>query len=353
MVFSYYIYKIPYTVLWHCIRILGLLKPLVFYCGDPIDYYVFAPIEKFLGKVTYVTDKSRTKAFLERIGIAYQTLPVFPRKVVMARHSTHKFPCAGIIRIGLRHGAYHFKKMTSSHNYNQFDLYLMTSRMDVEAGLKLGIRSAKAVGFPKLDPAFDGTINTEVLQAVIKSASLDSQKPTVLFSATYNASGMSAVQQWYGRLVQLTENWNVLVTLHPWVKTVYREKIRNTAGVFYIEDHDTLPYIMLADVVVGDNSSILAECCALDKPIITFSGSHAKRSLDEINKIIDTISYKIRSFDELPSKLDYALNHRDELAEARKVANLIFFDRLDGQAGERAAYEIRHAVKHRKNNDMV
>lgn len=347
MVFSYYIYKLPYSLIWHFCKLFGLLKPLVFYCGDPIDYYVFAPVEKHLGKVIYVTDKSRTKAFLNQLGIDYQNLPVFPQKIVMARHSTYKFPCSGIIKIGLRHGAYHFKKMTSAVYYNQLDLYLMTSRMDVEAGLKLGIKSARAVGFPKLDPAFDGTVKKETLQEIVQSANLDPGKPFVLFSATYNASGMSAVQQWYGRLTQLTENWNVMVTLHPWVKTVYREKIKSTPSVYYIEDYYTLPYIILADVVVGDTSSILAECCALDKPIITFTVSQAKRSLDEIGKIIDSISYKIKSFEELPSKLEHALHNKSELAEARKVANEIFFDRLDGKAGERAAYEIKHAIKKR------
>ena len=341
MVFSYYLYKLPYATVWHLLKVMRKLKPVVFYCGDPMDHYIFQPVMQYLGNIPYVTDKSDVRTFLKQQGIAYESLPAFPMVVVMARHSIHKFPCHSIIKIGMRHGAYHFKRMTSPESYNQFDRYLMTSKTDVQKGKEHGVTTACAIGFPKLDPVFRGDISEQILQETGIKARLNPQKPTVLFSSTYNASGMSAVHIWCNKLHLLTSEWNVLVTLHSWINSSYKSVIKKTPGVYFINEYNILPFLMLADVVVGDTSSFLAECCALDKPIITFTTNKARRSLGEIDEIIDAISYRIRSFGELPEMLTRALNNKSELKAARTWANRIFFDDLDGRAGERAADEIR------------
>jgi CDP-glycerol glycerophosphotransferase (TagB/SpsB family) len=345
MVFSYYLFKIPYSIVWHVSKIFRRLKPVVFYCGDPIDYYVFEPVNLYLNHVAYVTDKPKVRAFLKSRGILSLVFPVFPETVIMARHSTYKFPCNSILKIGMRHGAYHFKKMTSADNYNKFDLFLMTSQSDVQAGKQVGILTALAVGFPKLDPIFQEKWNESKLAELYQSLNLEKAKPTILFSATYNKSGMSAIHLWSSKLLKLTSKYNVLVTLHPWIKYAYKEQIQSTPGVHLIRDYYTLPYIMLSDVVVGDTSSFIAECCALDKPIITFRTSQAKRTLSEIDNIIDSISYRITSFNELQEKLIYVLGHRNELAAQRAEANIIFFDVIDGHAGERAANAILQLIQ--------
>lgn len=353
MVFSQYLFRIPYSLTWRLLKLQKKLEPVVFYCGDPLDYYVFAPVEKYLKKVTYATDKKSVKAFLKNRGIAFKALPVFSEAVIMARHSTHKFPCSQIIKIGMRHGAYHFKKMTSASSYNEFDLYLMTSEKDVQAGARQGIRSARAVGFPKLDPAFNKALEDEVIDAVKIRLNIINEKPTILCTATYDASGMSAIDLWYDKLSELTEKYNILVTTHPWLNKKFATVIEKTPDIHYIKDYDILPYIRLADIVIGDTSSILAECCALDKPIITFEPNKARRSLDEIDAIIKSISYRISGFTDLSAKIEHALSNPAELAEARAKASRVFFDNLDGRAGERAAKEIQNLLKARGKHELV
>ncbi len=353
MVFSKYLLTIPYCAVWHLLKLLNKLEPMVFYCGDPLDHFVFAPVLKHLGIVTYVADKKAAKEFLQGHGIKFINWPAFPEVVIMARHSTHKFPCSAIIKIGMRHGAYHFKRMTSSASYNEFDLYLMTSEQDVQVGHSHGVKSAQAVGFPKLDPAFDNTINDGVLDELKSRLNHDPAKPTVLFTATYDASGMSAIGMWHDKLSGLTNKYNVLVTTHPWIDKIYKQTIKQTPDVYLIDDYDILPYIKIADVVVGDTSSILAESCALDKPMITFEINKAKRSLDEIDTLIKSISYRVSGFDQLSGTIEHALAHKTELAEARAQANQIFFDKLDGKAGERAAAEIIKLLQARGKNELV
>jgi len=340
MVFSYYLYKLPYTLCWHILKLANKLSGTVFYCGEPLDHYIFEPVNKHLDKVTYVTDNPEVKSFLQQQGIPYQTMPVFPKAVIMARHSTYKFPCHSIIKIGLRHGAYHFKRMTSATNYNQFDLYLMTSIADVKAGEKLGIDCAKAIGFPKLDPALNGTYNQEYLTKLKSSLPINEEKPTLLFTSTYDTSGMSGITEWYDKLSMFTEKYNVLVTLHPWVSPRYKTIIENTQNVHLINANNVVPYIMLADAVIGDNSSILAEACALDKPMVTFTTAKAKRTLDEIESLLTNISLRITSSKELEQSIQQALSNPLELRNQRKDANILMFDNLDGNAGKRAAQQI-------------
>jgi CDP-glycerol glycerophosphotransferase (TagB/SpsB family) len=344
MVLSYYFTRHLYQVLWHRAKQKGALEPIVFYCGDPVDHYAFAPVNKYLQDVIYPTDKMSVRKFLKDKGIKFIEFPVYPETVIMARHAAYKFPCNKILRIGMRHGAFHFKKMTSCENYNMFNAYFMTSQSDVMSGKKQGINTGKAMGYPKLDPAFDGTLHEGYMEKFTEKLKLDKDKPTVLFTATYDASGMSAIEQWYDRLNQLTGKYNILVTLHPWVADKYKHAIAHTKGVHYIRDYNVLPYIKASDVVVGDTSSILAECCALDKPIITFKLPNTSRTLEQINDLINFISYKAASFDGLNRMIEYALANRDEYAAFRAEANIIFFDLLDGKAGERAANEIKRLI---------
>lgn len=340
MILTSYLFKLPYTIIWHLLNYFIKDGQVVFYCGDPIDYYVFEPVNKELENINYVTDKRRVKRFFDLKNIKYKTLPVFPKDVIMARHATHKFPCSKIIKIGMRHGAYHFKKMTSADNYNEFNLYLMTSDKDVKEAEKIGVKVAKAVGFPKLDMYFNNKENN-VNKKILDKIKIQKDKPIILFTATYDKSGMSAINKWFDKLDRLTAQYNVIVTAHSWVDRKYINTIKSNPNVHFIEEFDILPYINVSDVVIGDTSSILAECCALDKPIITFRTAKSKRSLDEIESIIDTISYRINSFEELIPIIEYALLNKSELSEARKQANEIFFDQLDGKAAQRAADEIK------------
>ncbi len=353
MIFSHYLFKLPYSLTWHLLKRLKRLEKLVFYCGDPIDYHAFLPLLKHFDRITFVTDKPLARSYLLARGISPKRLPAFPAAVIMARHATHKFPCGSIVRIGMRHGPYHFKRMTSAASYNSFDLYLMTSEADVEAGKALGIRSAMAVGYPKLDEALNGTLDDAFLNMIRQKLQLDPAKSNVMFCATYDSSGMSAVSLWVDRLPELATSYNILVTLHPWIKHTFREHLQTMRLINLVREYDVLPYLMLADAVVGDASSMLAEACALDKPIITFRTGLAVRRLEEIDQLLGSISYSIDGFEELPSTLEHALQNPAELAEARKQANLTFFGRLDGKATERAAEAIRDILYQRKLYGLV
>jgi CDP-glycerol glycerophosphotransferase (TagB/SpsB family) len=339
MVLSYYLNYIPYWKTWMLLRLFRKQKQGCFYCGDLLDLEIFAPVQKYLQPLPIVAKNRKVQAQLEAKGIKAKVMPVFPDYVVMTRHAAWKFPVKQIRKVGLRHGPYHFKQFTDAKNYNMFNLFVMTSPEDVRIGTKIGIRSALGIGYPKLDSAFDGTYSPQFLQELKLKHNLTNIKPTVLLSATWEDSGMSALDRWAGRLSELTEKYNILVTLHPWCKKESRDIIRNTSGVILLEELNLTPWIMLADVCIGDTSSVLAEFSALNKPIITFKVDTAKRLTEEIISLISSFTLQINTFEELKPALREALRN-DKLAYARAEANKVMFNNLDGTAGLKTASAI-------------
>ncbi len=319
---------------------MGLHMPIVFYCPELIDYFTFEPVQNHLRQISIVTNNSRVKSYLQSKGIMSASMPVFPKAVIMSRHATHKFPCNSIIQIGLRHGPYHFKRMTDAANYNQFDLYLFSSKEDLKAAEELGVKVGKAVGFPRLDHALNCSYSDSYINDLIVKYHISSDKPTVLFTATWDGSGMSAIEEWADKLHSLTPYYTVLVTIHPWTNKKHRAQILHTPDVYLVADEDVNPVLTLVDLCVGDTSSILAECSALLKPIITFSGLKGKRSLPEIEHLLKLISIPVDNFEQIHKLVPQIIKSPSCYFASRTEANKTMFDTLDGQAGKRAAAEI-------------
>lgn len=341
MIFSYYLYKYPYKLIWYFFKLLNRNPALVVYCADPLDYIVLKPVLKYFPQVEIAVKNRVTARYLLKQKLNIKRMPCFPKAVILCRHATHKFPEEKIIKIGFRHGAFHFKEFANARYYNAFDLYFMTSEKEVEEAKTKSIKTARAIGFPKLDLLFNGSINDDRLKITFCKTKLDQNKKTVIFTATWDKSGMSAIHLWVDRIHEFSENYNVLVTVHPWTSKKYVERLKKIAGIFLIQDPDVLPYLMIADVLIGDTSSIIAEFCVLDKPIITLKVAETDRTVPEIVRLLKDISYQIENVDQLKDVIEYNLNNPEERSKQRQKANRMMFDQLDGQAGKRAADIIK------------
>ncbi len=340
MVLSYYIIKPPYTLWWRIKRLLDRTEGVVLYCANTLDYQIFSPIQKYLKPLPVVAKDRKAQQALRAIGVASTRLPSFPDGVIMCRQAAYRFPADGIKKIGVSHGAYNFKPFASAESHNLLNRYFMTSSTDVENARKAGIRSAFAVGYPKLDPAFDGTYDARFHEQFRKKIGLDNNKKTLLFTATWDKSGQSAIDQWADKLIDFTSRYNVIVTVHPWTSAHFIEQIRTTSGVLFIDTFDVIPYIMQANVCIGDTSSILGECCALDKPMVTFKVPENKRTVAHVHEMIRDFSLQIESFTQLDNAIEDCLAEPKARQAQRAKANRIMFDNLDGLAGKRAADEI-------------
>ncbi|RKY50916.1 MAG: hypothetical protein DRP86_02860 [Candidatus Neomarinimicrobiota bacterium] len=342
MPLSSLVYTLPYRFFWTLARYRNRLIPCVIYCAEPLDYTVLEPVVRYLNKpCVYVAKNKRTADYLRQKGIAVSRMPVFPETVLMARHGAWKFPVSAIRKFGFRHGPYHFKTFTSVRNYQPFTLFFLTSRAEEEKARKLGLENVIAVGYPKLDPAFDGSWSEERLRHFRKTTLKDTKKPILLFSATWEKSGMSAVRHWYRRLDELTSDYTVCVTLHPWVSRDVFHILKCSSNVFLASADDLLPVMMLADCTISDTSSIIGEFIALDKRIITFRTGKAERKPDSLDAMLDKAGYRVDSFDALKETISKYLNSEDPYVCSRRELRDLMFCNL-GVAGKQAAKIIHN-----------
>ncbi len=268
MVFSEILIKIPYKIMSFISNKLLKKNEICFYADSPLDYVIFKNIHRHIPEIKIVSKNRKVQSELENIGVASKIYPVFPSVIIMARHSLHKFPDKSIIKIGMRHGAYHFKEFIRAERYNAFDLFLLTSEAEVNQANSIGIKSGVSGGFPKIDDLFSESSIEKSKE--FRKKTFISDKPVLLFTATWENSGLSAIKKWYDKLNLLTERYNIMVTLHPWVADNKQNIIKNTENVFFINEKDLTKYLLAADIMIGDTSSVIAEFNALDKPVITF-----------------------------------------------------------------------------------
>jgi CDP-glycerol glycerophosphotransferase (TagB/SpsB family) len=333
MTLSYYFLKIPYTCIWHVLKLFRKQLVIAFYCDNELDYEMFRNIK--LKQATFVTKNKKIKNYLKQQGILAKTLPAFPDVVIMARHALHKFPAKSVIKIGLRHGPYHFKKMIAPAKYNAFDLFLLTSNSELEKAKQLGFRTCASGGYPKLD-SFKQKDFIQRSRNLFKSYQFSEQKKTLLFSATWDGSGLSAVDKWIEKIETLREKFNIIVTLHPKMSFHYAQKIQSKANIQLAKPNHLIECMLMADFLISDTSSIIGEFCALDKPIITFKMDVSKRLTPEIATMIAEISQQIENFEELPNAIDLYLQNPDFKKQNRSKWNQIMFDDVTISHGKKA-----------------
>lgn len=344
MVFSYYLYYVPYRLIWNAINIFKKKNDTAFYCGDYLDYLIFKPVLKYLPEIKIISKNKEVKKELKKHNIKSKLWPCFPKSVIMVRHAIHLFPEKNMTKIGMRHGVYHFKDFISSKKYNYFDKFLFTSSRELSQAKKLGIKNGANVGFPKIDPLFNGEINSQTIKN-LKFNNFSKSKQTIIFTATWDKSSMSAVDKWYNKLNRLSDDYNIIVSLHPWISDKYKSFIENNKKITFVKDKDVLPYLAVSDLMVGDTSSIIAEFCSLNKPIITFKVNQVKRLSDEIISMLDETSIRIENFDECHKAIKYSLKNATEKSEMRIKWTKIMLGNIDGKAAIRAAVEIKKTIE--------
>lgn len=352
MNYSQYFLYVPYCLTWYVYRFCRTVfrkdMKIIFYCGTAIDYAVFKNVHRFLPEVEVIAKNTKVRKELKKIfKIESSLYPSFPDVLIMNRHTARKFPGKKMLKFGLRHGAYHFKDFVSPKRYNAFDVYFVTSETEARLARERGIRSAVPGGFPKIDDAFNGRITKEQLTELKNKLGFDNNKPTVIFTATWENSRMSRVDKWAERLDEITNDYNILASLHPWVSEKYYTILRNNPQISFIETRDVLPYLMISDVMVADMSSIIAEFCALDKPLITFKIFEGKRISQEVVSMLEQISFRVESFEDIIEALDKAVHYPHKHSAQRQKFNKIMFDKLDGKAGEKIATLIRDEITKR------
>jgi len=137
--------------------------------------------------------------------------------------------------------------------------------------------AARLVGMPKVDCLVDGSLSRA---AVLETLGIDPARKVVLYAPTWSAhsSLVSIGQEVVGRLI--AAGYVVIVKLHD---RSHDPEHANSGGVNWIErlgpmlqqsgghlatGSNSCPYLIAADVMVTDHSSIGFEYLLLDRPVV-------------------------------------------------------------------------------------
>lgn len=349
MVLSGYLLIIPYWCCWQIQRLLGKLDGIVFYVESEHDYFIMEYMLPHIREPYKIMARNKKVAgkLLER-GVKTTVWPGFPSFLVMTRHAFHRFPIQAIKKIGMRHGPYHFKRMIHSRKYNAFDLFLFTSETETSIAAQKGIQCGAAGGYPRLD-AFRDPKTIQQCHQLSQKAGFVNQKKNLLFTSTWDKSGMSGIDHWVGNLHELTTEYNIMVSLHPMMAKSYVSRVKNTPGILLVGSDELPAHMLLADFLVSDTSSVIAEFCALNKPIITFRVPSVKRLTPEIQQMISDISLQITHVDELAGAVNHYLEQPDFKRSNREHWNKIIFDNVHISHGAKAAQIINDFIAQHKS----
>ena len=342
MVLSGYLIKIPYWICWQSLRLTGKLQEFIFYVESEHDYNVIENILPHFEQPYRIAAKNRkVRKALETRGVNNVALwPVFPRVLMMTRHAFHRFPISGVKKIGIKHGTYHFKKMIAARKYNLFDLYIFTTEAEVQMAARKGIKNGVAGGQPKLDTFFlPKTLNQA--KEIKNTRKIDPSRKTLLFTTTWDRSGLSAIDRWIDHLEKLSKHYNVCVSLHPMMSEQYFSRILNMPFVLYAQPEDLPAFMHLADVLISDTSSVMGEFCALNKPIITFAVEKGWRLTQEVKDMIRDISLQIQSIEELEQAIVAYWQNPLLKQEERLRWQKVFYGDIDQSHGKKAASIIK------------
>lgn len=324
---------------------LNKLDGIVFWIDSTHDYAIIEYILPHLeAPYRIVARNSKVAALLKARGVDATIWPAFPSLVIMTRHAFHRFPIKAIKKIGMKHGTYHFKKMIHPDKYNAFDLFLFNSEFEAKEAAGMGITCGVAGGYSRLD-AFSDPKTIENSHAIKETPGFDNNKKTLLFTATWDGSGMSAIDQWIDHLEGLTSRYNIMLSLHPMMSEGIARKARSIAGIMFAEPELLPAYMLAADVLISDTSSVMAEFCALDKPIITFRVEKAKRLTPEIREMISDISLQISSIDELHQAVAQHEGQPDTKRAQRQRWTQVFYGDIHQGHGKKTAAKINDFVK--------
>lgn len=219
---------------------------------------------------------------------------------------------------------------------NYFDLYLTQGPYFTERFKELASKHKDfdviETGWCKLDSLYRqkndyGEDKTNLLEKY-------KAKKIILYAPTFSPS-LTSAEIIFNKITSLAQDpdYLVLVKFHDLmnreVKEKYVESSSTIPNLVVVDDPDIIKYLIFADLMISDTSSVVYEFLLLNKPVITFNSS--SRNIKWLNLI---------SSSELPSAVESTLDH-DEFAEGREWIIANYHPYRNGESAERMVDAVK------------
>jgi CDP-glycerol glycerophosphotransferase (TagB/SpsB family) len=236
------------------------------------------------------------------------------------------------LKVGIFHGFVGFKKRKKDNvNYHFiirdcFDLYCTHGQSSTATFEALAAKHRHfqviETGYCKMDPYFSSSLVSEKVN----------QKPVILFSSTFSPRMTQAptLLPYIDKLSRHSK-WKWIVTFHPKMakETVAAYKNIQHDNLTFVETDELAPYMIEADLMLGDNSSMITDYLLLNKPVVTIN-----------NQAPTPYLHNITNPEDLESAIEYGLTQPDELM--REIRDFIQYTHpyKDGESSQRVLQAV-------------
>ncbi|MGE5550185.1 MAG: CDP-glycerol glycerophosphotransferase family protein [Bacteroidota bacterium] len=249
-----------------------------------------------------------------------------------------------------------------SHHVREYDFMLLPGerarRLKEEAGL-LAPGNHAVVGYAKTDRVFRGELPRDL---AVRNLGLDPHRPTILYAPTWRDHKQNSSLPKFGAEVMLTApaDYNLVVKLHPNTKHYDRkyyglaERAAATRANLKLlgYEHDIIPIMAAADLLICDISAVAHEFLCFDRPYVFLDPRRLAIGRDKT--WIWQCGPVVKKQGLVWPSVEEALARPEKYAVQRRTALETVFFKPDGHAAERAAEAIKAflARRTRENNGM-
>jgi CDP-glycerol glycerophosphotransferase (TagB/SpsB family) len=360
---------------WHRLQ-WPEVRNVVFDARTAMEYGMMAPVHRRLLADPRVRTWLLSSERPDRVGEIFRDAPreapvLSPREAMMKRFDAYlaadllwaTLP-RGTCRVQMFHGvagkwSQLYDRPGSSMRHWDRLFFINRRRLHnyiASGAIESGSSAIRLVGMPKSDCLVDGSLSRD---GVLEANGMDPRSTTVLYAPTWtrfsslNAMGEDVV----GGLIDA--GYKVLVKLH---ENSLDRAFENSGGVDWvgrlepilargdghlIRSADASPWLVAADVLITDHSSIGFEYLLLDRPLIRIAMPQLIRGADVAKEYVDLIgaaSTTVESAAEVVAAVGRAVADSAQLSTARRMlAAELFHD--PGKATARAIHELYALVE--------
>ncbi|MGC9366926.1 MAG: CDP-glycerol glycerophosphotransferase family protein [bacterium] len=217
-----------------------------------------------------------------------------------------------------------------------------------------GKSQIEVVGYPKLDPFFNGAYDRD---KILNSIGLDPDLPTLIYAPTYKPTSIDYIKD---EIFSQCRDINLIIKLHQyswrgkyapsWHHQIYQRNIGNFKKAYLVpgNDYNIMPYLAASDVLLTEASSTMFEFLAMGKtgiiydlPCDRLKHTDGQSILDEDNRnFLENTFIHINSPDHIKDGFNQAINPPPEYLNNAENWRKKLFYKLDGKASERICSNI-------------
>ena len=254
---------------------------------------------------------------------------------------------------GLKHVQVFHGISDKSYDYSKhvldYDLFFIAGEDSYERYRKKGLlkkNTGRLIGYPKFDRVFKGELKKDEIE---KTLNIDSNIPTVLYAPTWIDKALnSSWKRFYKDIIyKKPDGVNLIIKPHPNLVKYRKDEINECIAMakkdrrikIFDKLHDITPVLAVADLLIGDVSSVTREFLAFKKPFVFLSNKPKWLWKKEKIKLWNCGNVVFKP-DKLWKIVEDSLDNSKKYIENIEYHFKNTFYKPDGNAAKRAVKEI-------------